>query len=66
MNNNFDVEVMPDGKIKVTSTGGFNKETHNDADEFLALVKSLAGGETVTRKLPPKPQERHTHQHHTH
>jgi hypothetical protein len=51
--NRFDVEVLSDGKIKVTSPGGFAKEVHADADEFLDMMKDLAGGEVATKKIQP-------------
>lgn len=61
--NEFIVEVEKDGKIKVTSPGSFSKEKHLDADEFLAFIEGLAGGDTVVKKLQPNLANPHTHTH---
>lgn len=50
--NTFRVEVLPDGKIKATSEGGFRQSIHEDADKFLEYLNSLAGGAVETKKLP--------------
>ena len=63
MGNTFNVEIMPDGKIKVTSPGGFSKETHADADEFIALIKELSGGDVEVKQLKPNLGNPHAHQH---
>lgn len=53
MNNTFQVEVLADGRIKITSPGGFSPEIHASADEFLAMIQELAGGPVETKKLQP-------------
>lgn len=50
--NTFKIEVLPDGRIKATSEGGFRQAVHKDADAFLEYLHSLAGGEVETKKLP--------------
>lgn len=69
--NQFRIEVMPDGKIKVTSEGGFSQEKHLDADQFLAFIADLAGGAIKTKRLAPTLGNPHSHSHkhghhHTH
>ena len=67
--NQFDIEVLPDGKIKVTAKGGFSQQLHKDADEFLKFIQEATGGETKTRNLRPglgNPQHHHHHGHEHH
>jgi hypothetical protein len=52
MNDNFDIEIQEDGKMKVTSTGGFSKVNHSDADDVLRFIKEAMNGECITKKLP--------------
>jgi hypothetical protein len=71
MNNTFSVEILPDGKLKITAPGGFSPETHQDADEFVAMMKDLMGGECETKKMQPHLGNPHTQQqgqgqHHSH
>jgi hypothetical protein len=63
--NEFEVEILPDGKIRCTSKEGFTQEVHKDADAFLEMLMGLAGGEVVKKKLKPSlgNQHQHTHQH---
>lgn len=51
--NQFEVTILPDGKIRVTSPGGFSKDVHADADRFLDLIKDLAAGDVETKQLKP-------------
>lgn len=63
--NKFIVSILEDGKISVKSVGGFDKTTHESADDFLAMMQELAGGPFSVRKNIAKPNERKTEQHHT-
>lgn len=51
--NEFNVEVLEDGRIKVTSPEGFSPELHLKAEEFLAMLEGLAGGSVETKTLKP-------------
>ena len=63
--NEFQIEILEDGKISIRSVGSFDKTVHRDADEFLEMIKELAGGEVEVKKLQPGlGQHTHTHQHH--
>lgn len=70
MGNQFVIEILPDGKIKVTSPGGFSREMHQDADDFLAFIKDLAGGPCETKVNKPSlgnpHQQGHSHGGHYH
>ena len=60
--NEFILENLADGRIKVTSTGGFDQEIHQSAEDFLQYVKDLAGGKVETKK-----NQQHLHSpHHSH
>lgn len=67
--NKFQIEILPDGKIKVTSPGGFSPEAHADADRLVDMVKALAGGACETKRLQPHlgnpmaQQQGHGHRH---
>jgi hypothetical protein len=64
--NEFDVKVLPDGKIEVTSPGSFSGAIHEDADKFLEMIQELAGGATIKKKLQQtlgNAQQEHTHKH---
>lgn len=70
--NRFTVEVLEDGRVKITSVGGFSQEIHASAEEYLEFMKKQLGGDWTTKKLKPSllhPQL-HTHshggQHHSH
>lgn len=64
--NQFIIEVLEDGKIKVTSPGGFDASIHKDADDFLQYIKDLAGGPCETKKLQPTLGNAQQHHHHHH
>lgn len=67
--NCFTMEVLEDGRIKVTQEGGFDGAKHMSADEFLKYLNELAGGEAETKKRPQSlnPQaQQHGHHHHKH
>jgi hypothetical protein len=51
--NQFIIEVLADGKLKITAPGGFSPEVHADADELLALAVSLMGGPCETKQNLP-------------
>lgn len=55
MDNQFTVEIMPDGNVKVTAEGGFSREHHEKADKFLAKLKELMGGDQVEVGKIPRP-----------
>lgn len=63
MDNTFDIQVLPDGKIRVTAAGGFSREVHADADALLEMIKNLAGGEVETKQLKPNLADPHSQQH---
>lgn len=52
-------EILEDGTISI-QTGSFSPEVHASADEALALLEKLAGGQrTVTQT-----KSQHLHHHH--
>lgn len=55
-------EILEDGTIKVL-TEGISGVNHKNADELLALVAQLAGGETRTEKRNDARRHTHTHKH---
>lgn len=54
----IEFEILPDGSIKVL-TEGVSGVNHRNADELLAFVAKLAGGETTVEKR--KDAHAHTH-----
>lgn len=69
MDDTFEVSVEADGKIRVNSPGGFSKEKHQDADEFLAFIQALAGGSVEVKQNKPSLANPHGHihgHHHAH
>lgn len=64
MDNTFEIEVLPDGRIKTTAKGGFSEQYHQSADEFLKFINDAAGGQVETKKLAPHlGSHQHTHEH---
>lgn len=63
MANEFQIEVLADGKIKVTAPGGFDADRHMDADEFLKFIEGMAGGKVERKSLQPHQHQHHGHQH---
>ena len=59
-NGEFQIEVLADGKFKVTAPGAFSPQVHASADELLDLIVKLSGGEIVEQKSLGG----HTHHHH--
>ena len=60
---NFDtlqVDILPDGTIK-TTTDQVSGPNHQTAEQFLAMVAKLSGGETTRTKR--KQAHAHAHQH---
>jgi len=55
----IEVEVLPDGSVKVT-TPGISTANHRNADDLLRLVDQLMGGQTTKRRNPVA----RTHRHH--
>ena len=45
------VEITDEGKLKVT-VAGVSAASHRNADQFLALVKQLMGGQVDTERIP--------------
>lgn len=65
-NGEFKIEILADGKIKVTADGAFSPSVHASADELLALIVKLSGGEIEQRSLGAHTHhgmEAHTHTH---
>lgn len=64
--NEFTVEFLADGRVKVTNNGGFDSAIHADADEALAEIEKLFGTPTVVKKpksMQAQPAHKHTHKH---
>ena len=55
----IDIEVLPDGTLKVT-TEGVSTANHRSADDLLKLLDQLMGGETTKSRNPVA----RTHRHH--
>lgn len=53
------VEILEDGTIKVT-TGDMAGAIHQTAEEFMADMRRLLGGEVTTEKT----KQSHSHHHH--
>lgn len=51
----IEVEILDDGTVK-SSSGAFSPENHQDAEDFLAGLTTLMGGEAK--------RERQGHEHH--
>ena len=58
----IEVEILEDGQIKF-STDKISAANHASADEFLAEVEELAGGERVTEKNKSRFAKSHAHNH---
>lgn len=58
------IEILPDGTIKTTSDA-VSGANHSNAEQFLRLMATLAGGETtrVKRKDVHSHSHSHTHSH---
>jgi len=54
----IDIEILPDGSIKVT-TDKISAGNHRNADELVKLMASLMGGEVTTEEATKK--RSHTH-----
>lgn len=67
--NRMQITIEEDGTITV-NTEGFSAEVHEDAEGFIDMIESLAGGERNTTKLKrnyvPLGKASHNHTHHTH
>ena len=62
MSDTMSIEVLADGTIGV-STDKISGQNHVSADEFLAEVSKLAGGERVTTKKKNRFAHAHSHSH---
>ena len=49
MADKIEIEILEDGKIKIT-TEGISKANHCNADELLGEIEKLAGGERQKRR----------------
>ena len=58
----MEIEILEDGQIKFT-TDKISATNHANADEFLAEVEALAGGERVTEKKKSRFSKSHAHNH---
>ena len=56
----LNIEILPDGTIKLT-TDAVSGANHKSADELLAFVAKLAGGERTVSKR--KEAHGHAHEH---
>ena len=56
------LEILSDGTISV-STDKISGQNHVSADEFLAEIEKLAGGERVTTKKKNRFAHSHSHSH---
>jgi len=56
MADKFHIEILPDGQIKI-ETEGISGANHCSADELMAEIVKMAGGEHTTEKT------RHGHSH---
>ena len=56
--NEFEIEILEDGTISVT-TDGFDGTVHKSADEFVKTLGDMLGGPVVIKK-------RKRHHHHSH
>lgn len=56
----IEIEILPDGELKI-ETGDMAGAAHKSADEFLAEVLALVGGEETRTSL-----NKHKHGHHVH
>ena len=45
------ITILPDGTIKTETTGFVSKANHDNAEQFLRAMATLAGGETTRTKL---------------
>ena len=59
---NVEVEILPDGTIKLTSDP-ISAPNHVSATEFFKTVGRLSGGEIKTMKRKDKKHVHHTHDH---
>ena len=51
MSDELRVEILPDGRLKIT-TPGVSAASHRNADQFMALVRQLMGGQVDVERLP--------------
>ena len=54
------IEVLSDGRIKA-ETGDMGGPNHKAADDFLALVQTLMGGEVTSASTKHNHSHHHTH-----
>jgi hypothetical protein len=57
------INILEDGTVKVQFDGPVSPANHYSAEEFLALVEDLAGGETKRSKVDGSHQHQHRHVH---
>ena len=51
MSDELRVEILPDGRLKIT-TPTVSASAHRNADQFMALVRQLMGGQVDVEMLP--------------
>ena len=57
----MNIEVLEDGTIRF-DTGAFSGKNHQSAEDFLALVEEMAGGDA--NRSPKKDAKKAHHHHH--
>jgi hypothetical protein len=62
MKNTFDLEILPDGQVKIDSEA-FTDSAHSDADELLELLEEFMGGPRETIKKDAPKRRLHSHKH---
>lgn len=58
MQDKMQIEILADGRIKVTVDGHVSMPNHLNAEQMLGFMGRLAGGKVDTQKL------KHAHHHH--
>lgn len=59
------IEILEDGTIR-TTTDAVSGANHANAEQFLAYIATLAGGETIRTKRGDAQAHQHHHDGHTH
>jgi len=70
MKDTFQIEVLEDGTLSI-DTDGFTPQQHQQADEFVAELGKLMGGEVVVKEKRSHAKQHghhhdHQHGHHHH
>ena len=56
------IEILEDGRIKVTANGQIGAAHHASADQLYKLIATLGGGEVTKEKVKHAHTHSHTHE----